>query len=286
MSVNLSDILQNYNFRKCFDIGAGNYIFTAFTMTNLFVLLPLLIMTLSVVLQRWWQQYPAPTSHSDCVIFNMAVLELFFLFTTISFCIAYYTHVHIVMMVTSKISFIFVCRQIYFHILACLERYLAVVHPLVYMHSKKDIIRWIFILFSWLFSLGELFLITIDDFSIIMITYLIKQILCLIIISYCSIAVMYVLRQPCVQTEVKERTDQTKQRAFNSILFIMITLLIRFCGTLIFILVFLLSIVSITFQCILISSSFWFGLPSSLVLPLLFLHKEGKLPSCWTRAGE
>lgn len=288
MFVNLSNMssLPNPIFLKCFYVHAGNYIFTAFSATNLFVLFPLLIISLYVVLQRWWQQYPAPISQSDCIIFNMAVIELLSLLASISFCIAYYTQVHHIMMVTSQLCFVFISGQISFHILACLERYLAVVHPLIYMHPKKHTIKKITIVCSWLFNLGQVFLISDDDLDIIIMVYFIIQTFCLIIMSFCSIAVLRVLRRPGVGTDMKKRVDQKNQRAFNTILAIMITLLIRFCGNLISVSFFSSPVFSTTLRCLFIESSFWFGFPSSLVLPLLFLYREGKLPSCWTKAGE
>lgn len=140
MSINLSYMpwLQNSTFLKCIHFDFGNYIFTAFSATNLLLLLPhLIIIIIYVVLQRWWQQCRAPASHSDCIIFNMAVIELLSVFATILFCIAFYTRVYMIMMVTSQLCFVFVSGQISFHILACLERYLAVVHPVIYMQQKK-----------------------------------------------------------------------------------------------------------------------------------------------------
>lgn len=278
--------LPNPILLKCFHIDVANYIFTAFSATNLFVLLPLLIITLSVVLQRWWQQYPAPASHSDCVIFNMAVIELLSLVAYIFFCVAYYTQVHDIMMVTSQLCFIFACGQITFHILSCLERYLAVVHPMTYMHPKRHTIKRISIVCSWVSNLAQVFLINDEDLNAIIKVYFTKQVICLIIMSYCSIAVLRVLRRPGVGREVKKRVDQRNQRAFNTILTIMIMLFLRFCGNLISISVFHSPVFSTTLRCLFIDSSFWFGFPSSLVLPLLFLYREGKLPSCWKKTGE
>lgn len=288
MSVNLSNMSRFPNpiSLQCFNVEAGNYSFTAFSATNLFVLLPLLIITLYVLLQRWWQQYPAPASHSDCIIFNMAVIELLSLLANISYCLAYYTQVHHIMMVTSQLCFIFICGQISFHILACVERYLAVVHPLIYMHPNRHTFKKISIVCSWLLSLGQVFLINDDDLNTIIMVYFIKQTFCLVIMSFCSIAVLRVLRRPRVGREVKKRGDTKNQRAFNTILTIMITLLIRFCGNLICASIFASPVFSTTLRCLFIDSSFWFGFPSSLVLPLLFLYREGKLPSCWTKAGE
>lgn len=287
MSVNFSEMpfLQNPTFLKCLDVDVGNYIFTAFSAASLLVV-PHLIVILYVVLQRWWQQYPAPASHSDCIIFNMVIIELLFVFTTISFCIAYYTQFRIVMMVSSQLCFILICGQISFHILTCLERYLAVVHPVIYMHPKKSTIRGICILSSWLFNLEMLFFISHKDFSIIVILYFVKLTFCLIVASFCSIAVLQVLRRPLEGREMNEKVDQTRQKAFNTILAILITLLIRFCGNLILISIFCSLVFSATVQCLLIYSSFWFSLPSTLVLPMLFLHKEGRFLSCKTSAGD
>lgn len=283
MSVNLSYMpwLQNTTFLKCIHFDVGNYIFTAFCATNLLLLLPHLIVIIYVVLQRWWQQYPAPASHSDCIIFNMAVIELLSIFATISFCIAYYTQVYIIMMVTSQLCFVFVSGQIFFHVLACLERYLAVVHPVIYMHTKKSTIRGISILSSWLFSLGKLYFTIYDEYTIINIVCFVELTFCLIIVSFTSIAVLRVLRRPSVGREVKKRVDQTRQRAINTILAIMITLLIKFCGKLILVLCLPSPVFSTTFQCLLIYLSFFLSLPSSLVVPLVFLHREGKLPFCY-----
>lgn len=283
MSVNLSYMpwLQNSTFLKCIQFDVGSYVFTAFSATNLLLLLPHLIIIIYVVLQRWWQQYPAPASHSDCIIFNMAIIELLFVFATTSFCIAYYTQVYIFMMVTSQLCFVFVSGQIFFHVLACLERYLAVVHPVIYMQQKKSIIRGISILSSWLFSLGRLYFTIYDDYTIINIVCFVELAICLIIVSFSSIAVLRVLRRPSAGRKVKERVDQTRQRAIKTILAITITLLIRFCGNLILVLCLSSPVFSTSFQCLLMYSSFWFGLPSSLVLPLFFLHREGKLPSCY-----
>lgn len=288
MSFNLSNTswLQTPPFLQCFHVDAANYIFTAFCATDLFVLLPLLIITLSVVLQRWWKQYPALPSHSDCIIFNMAVMELLSLLAYIFFCIAYYNQAHHIMMVTSQLCFVFACGQISFHILACLERYLAVVHPLIYMHPKKHTIKKTSLACSWLFNLGQVFLISDKDLAIIIILYFTKQVFCLIIMCFCSVAVLRVLKRPGVGREMKKRVDQRNQRAFNTILAIMITLLIRFCGNMISVSFFSSPVFSTTLRCLFINSSFWCGFPSSLVLPLLFLYREGKLPSCRTKTGE
>lgn len=154
------------------------------------------------------------------------------------------------------------------------------------MHPKRHTIKKISIVSSWVSNLGQVFLISDEDLNGIIMVYFTKQVFCLIIMSYCSIAVLRVLRRPGVGREVKKRVDQRNQRAFHTILTVMIMLFLRFCGNLISISIFHSPVFSTTLRCLLIDSSFWFGFPNSLVLPLLFLYREGKLPSCWKKTGE
>lgn len=288
MPVNLSSmsILPKPFFTNCINVDVGNYIFMAYSATSLLVLFPLLIITLYIVLRRWWQQHPSPSSRSDYIILNMAAIEILCLCASVSYCVAHWTRVHNIITVTAHLCLIFLCGQITFHLLACLDRYLAVVHPVIYMHPKKHTVRQISILSSWLFNLGHTCFINYEDLHIMTIFYFVMQALCLCASSFCSIAVLQVLRRPGVGGEVKERVDQMKQRAFKTILSIMITLLIKFCGNLILISIYTSDVFSINIRCALVNVCFWLGLPSSLVLPLLFLHRERKLPSFWTRRGK
>lgn len=117
-----------------------------------------------------------------------------------------------------------------------------------------------------------------NNFVISTVMYMVLQIFSLAIIFFCSLAVLRVLRQPVVGSELKEKVDQSKQRAFNTIKAIMGTLLFRFVGSLVCTAIYSISEYSLDVRCVAIELSFWFGLPSSLVLPLLFLHRAGKLP--------
>ena len=72
----------------------------------------------------------------------------------------------------------------------------------------------------------------------------------------------------------REHVDQSKQRAFNTIMLIMGVLMFSFGGTVI---VLATTALPESEACLVILCTLWFDLPSRLVLPLLFLHRAGKL---------
>ncbi|KAK2899526.1 hypothetical protein Q8A73_012655 [Channa argus] len=77
--------------------------------TNIFLLLPLSLHVLFLGLQRWWHQRSfATTSHSDILTYHSAAMEL------------------ICVLGTS------------IHILTCVERYLAIVHPVIYVGLRQS----------------------------------------------------------------------------------------------------------------------------------------------------
>lgn len=282
-SLNESLLPPSSLFSICVNSRVGNFIFTAFTIASILLLLPLLIIILHVGHRRWWQPRSASTSHSDLITYHMAVMEVICVLGSFVCCIGIYTDILLIQNVSSKISFISSCSQMLFHIITCGERYLAVVHPITYMHLRKGsrvIIRDIIIWCVWLLGFAAIGTVAIDFNYVILIMYFGEQTFSLAFVSFCSLAVLRVLRRPGVGSGVKQRVDQSKQRAFNTIMAIMGTLLFRIVGNLVCTALYVSSQFSYNDRCVVISSSVWFGLPSSLVLPLLFLHRAGKLPCC------
>lgn len=284
-NMSLSDMSDTI-FNLCFYSKPGNYVFTAFTLATVVFVLPLLTCTLYVWLQRRWQQHSASTSQSDCLIFHMAVMEIILVFSAVSFCVGFHIDVFRLMMVSSQLFFISICGQMNFHSFACVERYVAVVHPIAYTHPKKGIIKDAIIFCVWLLALSKTILIVLNDLTFYIIVYFMQLILSFMIISFCSFAVLRVLKQPGVGGEVKERVDQSKQRVFNTIMTIMITLLFRTGGNLVCISLYATEHISLDKQCLLVDLMFWFGLPSSMAPPLLFLRRAGKLPCFGMNTGQ
>ena len=172
--------------------------------------------------------------------------------------------------------------QTLFHLLTCVERYLAVVHPVIYLRLRQGggvRIRNISIGCFWcicFISAGLKVCIlgkVISDFVLLVFSS--------IVVCFCSISVLFVLicSGPGEGGGNRERVDQSKQRAFYTIMAIMAVLLLRFLSSIVNTSLYVL--MSVTCQdYVLIWSLFWFDVPSSLILPLLFLQRAGKLSGC------
>lgn len=288
MAVNSSNVSHVSSSAELFCLNSivGIRIFTGFTVTNSLVVLPLLLAVLYVGSQQWRKQGPASTSPSDLITYHMTVMETIGIVAAIVACFGLYFKIWWTLAV-SQVFLVSLCGQMNFHTLTCVERFLAVVHPFTYMRMRKGsrfIVRDIIIWCIWLLNCALFCIIVRENIYIFLIMYLLQQILSLATISFCSLAVLRVLRRSGVGSSLQEKADQLKQRAFNTMMAIMGTLLIRFGVNLICAMYYTtkpidhINVNNHDDACMMVNTSYLFSLPSSLVLPLLFLHRAGKLP--------
>ncbi len=269
----------------CFESRLGNFIFTAFFVAKIF-LLPLFILVLYVGHQRWRQQRSvsaaATMSHTDIFTYNMVALELISVLGCCFYCCGALTDIQSIIRVGTDMFSVTSPGQTLFHLLTCVERYLAVVHPITYLGLRQSggvRIRNISIGCVWLLCFGLLGLNNVLTKDLTSIAGSCLLVFCLVVFSFCSLAVLWVLIHPG-PGEVggdREHVDQTKQRAFHTITAIMGALFLRFVAILV---ASVMYASVLTHRCVVGSSSVWLTLPGSLVLPLLFLHRAGKLPGC------
>ncbi|MED6260057.1 hypothetical protein ATANTOWER_032129 [Ataeniobius toweri] len=243
------------------------------TITYFLLILPLYLFILWMGFQRW-RYHSGQTSHTDVFTYYMAFLEILIVFGLFSFCSAIYTCSTTIMVFGYCCICIGSPAQTFFHCLTCMERYLAVVHPIIYMKLKRSHgvrIRNICIVLAWLLSLwsGGFVAMFFPIFPISV--YFSIFAIIIIIVCFCSLAVFCVLM--CSGT----RRDQTKWRAFHTIMAITGTLVLRFSGQIVSILILHSLSATQLYFCETFVCSVWLCLPSSLVLPLLFLHRNGKL---------
>lgn len=264
----------------CFFYHRSSLIFTIFTTTNIFLLLPLCILVLYHGLRRWWKHCSfstaATSSHSDSFTYHIVTMEVITISGTILCCCGMYTNGF----QTLEVGFYFTnCTwygKMFFHTLTCVEHYLAAIHPITYLSLRKE--RWIRIrniifVFIWLFCFGLTSVMASEtllylDFYLLMSSF--------IIISFCSLSVLYVL----IRTGPKKqgRVHQSKQRAFCTVVVILGVLLLRCSSNVIW---------GVTYvfngdinACVWNMYEVWLNIPSSLVLPLLFLQRSGTLACC------
>eukprot|EP00064_Thunnus_orientalis_P024315 superscaffoldBa00010240_g24601 len=122
----------------CFDSRAVLHILTAFGVTKTLLLLPLYILVLYFGHQQWWQQRSfTTTTHSDIFTYNMAAIGLASVLSHVLYLYGSFTDHPEVTTVGSYASSIVFPGELSFHCLTCVERYLAVIHPIIYLGLRK-----------------------------------------------------------------------------------------------------------------------------------------------------
>lgn len=262
--------------------------YTMYTFTNILVLCPLYIYILYIGFQHWRCQHSASAgrsmSLSDFFTYNMMILEMFGVFGSVLFCLSKPTSNDLLMMLGIYLFCIVFPGQTFFHVLTCMERYLAVVHPIAYMHVREVSrvrIKNICTLCVWLICGGWVGIVKLYYPSFPMVPFLSLGI-CLLVIIVCCVFVLYALTRsgPGHMGKNKDRVDQSKQRAFYMITAITGVMLLRTAGFLLCFAIETMKLVDLQVMCWLLDLVIWLSLPSSLVLPLVFLHRAGKLSGC------
>ncbi|XP_025758300.1 uncharacterized protein LOC100701203 isoform X2 [Oreochromis niloticus] len=269
----------------CLISEPSSFIYRAFIITTIFLVLPICILILQHGLQEWRKKgstfMEVTLSHSDCFTYNIVIMDLLAVFGSI-----FGLHSIIV----NNLNMLFwafflysVCwfGLIFFHMLTCVEHYMAAVHPITYLSLRKERgvrIRIISIGCVWLLCFAIAGFIIIEDIIISIVNFCLLT-LSLTVSSFCSLSVLRVLIHsgPREESRNRDRVDQSKKRAFYTIVTILGMLALKFCWDLNW------SVVYITGGlngCMLMSWGVWFNLPSNLLLPLLFLHRKGKVLCC------
>lgn len=225
MSVN-----STFNFfleYDCSNHTASSNMFTAISAMRAIFLLPVSTLVIYLGYQQWRRQYSFQTaSHSDIFAYNMAATEL--IWVAGCFCTfgGTYNNHSAMLTVGSIASRTGLYAEMGFHILSCLECYLAVVHPISYLHFKNAHgvrIRNISVGCVWLFCFGLIGVHqTLTSNRIVPLFCVLA--LVIMITFFCSLSVLCVLIHagPGKGGE-KQRVDRLKLRAFFTIIAITCT---------------------------------------------------------------
>uniref|UniRef100_A0A096M325 G-protein coupled receptors family 1 profile domain-containing protein n=1 Tax=Poecilia formosa TaxID=48698 RepID=A0A096M325_POEFO len=245
--------------------------FLLFVILYVCLHLPLSAFILHHGLQHWKKP-----SHCDCFTYHLAGMELVGITGYILACFAIYMDDALQVLRSGTLLYCVTWfGEMCFHILTCAERYLAVVHPIMYLKLRSR--RWIrtrnvVAAVVWVLCLFWVILVLLRLFVHL---NLCLVILSLVVVSFCNLSVLGALMHPGPgeQDGGRERADQSKQRAFYTILAILGTLVLRFAWGLFWTVVYLSEGDT---DCVTMTIDVWFNLPSSLVLPLLFVHRKGR----------
>lgn len=250
-----------------------------FVVLKSVIILPLSVVVLHLGYRRWRQQRSsATTSHTDVLAYHMAVFDLLFVGAFLFSLCGKFSGLLLLTTVSLHIYAFTFPGPVLLHILTCLERYLAVIHPVTYLKLRRSggsrIRNW-FLVCTWLLSLGW----SAGGPSALTPPYfpnIIMLVFAMVTGTVSSLRVLFVLIRP--KPGEGSRASQSRLRSFQTMVVITGIVWMWFLGGLVSVVLGRDS--SEVENCLTVAAGFWLTLPSHLVLPLLFLHRAGKLTGC------
>lgn len=206
--------------------------------------------------------------------FHMVLSELLFGFVGVPLLVLSLNMKAPLTYIVVKVICIIFMARVQFQSTVCLERFVAVVHPVLYLRYKAFRYRMGFCCFIWLqtFLIGAVQLVFCREVNIDMNTTYFVSVFC--INSSCSFAILRVLKKPSPGERGKDRSSLAKRRAFNLVLFFQA---IAVVGYLPLISVFYLSrIYSMDSLCVWEAITYSFMIWVGGTYPFIYLHKAWK----------
>lgn len=270
---------------QCLVIRPSSIVYSVFFMLNGVILIPTCTWICYLGIQQWHQKRSISSasasvkSNTDVLTYHMVVIELLGSVGFIFCCYEVCCNVDIVIVGYYIWTFAWF-GETFFHLLICLERYLAVVHPITYrsLRTERGIrIRNISIGIAWLLSIVGTIFIT-DTIIFIRLTSWVAF-STLFVISFCTLSVLFILIRPGPgkQCGKRGRLDQSKKKALNTLISILGVVLLRCLWNIAWS---CLNETVVMNECFVMMIGAWFNGPCTLVIPLLYLQKTRAFACC------
>lgn len=265
-------------FMHCSYSHLSSTVTVACNITSFLFILPLCALIIQYGVRDWQRKRSTSSavemSNIDCFTYHMVTMEMIGLIGLVAMPFGLLTKNHKVLDVGFFFGSFAWHGEMFFNMLTCVERYLAVIHPITYLslRNRKGVrMRDISIGCVWLLSFAGMVLgikdviLTVVDLCLI--------IFFLVVTCFCSLSVLWALARPGPgqRCEGKDRIGGAKLRAFYTIVAILGLLVLRFFSGLVWSSVYL----DERSICLLRAVAYWLNLPCSLLLPLLFLQRNG-----------
>jgi hypothetical protein len=217
------------------------------------------------------------TMASEVFFLNLAVTEVLFSLSAIFYFIRLHDPSVVVLYFMSfSYGFLFTGRPL-FQSCICVERYLAVVHPVVFLKYKPLRYRVGCCGVVWLMVLGScLFFVLVNERSVLFNVYWGEVLMLFLLKLFCCLSVLRALKRPGPGEGEREGRNDMKMRAFRIILIITVAMIVNYLPYEVFIPL----KGCLTDGDFLLASNICFiiNVITGLVQPLLYLHRAGKLP--------
>lgn len=215
---------------------------------------PCAVVVLHLGHQHW--RSSATARQADVFTYNVALLDLVFIAGFLLFLCGSFSELLQVKIVAFYLSASTFPGPVLLHILTCLERYLAVLHPLTYLRlrgSGGTGIRNVALVCVWLLCFGW----SAGGTEMVNFPFIVLP-----------LGSAWTVTTPA-------GASRSKLRTFQTVTAITGTLWMWFLGILVS-----LALSSQGDGGLVLVCGYWFTLPSNLVLPLLVLHRRGKFTGC------
>lgn len=290
MSVNASDgtrlhdLPQLHQMLICYIQKSGIIMTTVLAVAQILFLLPMYIYVLYLGFKRWRRQSAGTAvNHSDFLTYHAVLVELISVSGLILICCGIHAGHTNLTMAGIGLTAVQFAGQLLFQILTCGERYLAVVHPVAYMRLKdaRGIrIRNFIVGCGWLLCFSTTGLMYIKGHVANLVVYFTLLGSSLVVVSSFSFSVLHILIRPRAAEVAKKRrqVDQQKIRAFKMMMAILTALVLKFATSIVTTVTYTF-ILDFSTQCNLWMGTRWADIPSTLVIPLLYVQRQRKAQS-------
>lgn len=275
----------------CNHAAVVHYIKLTFFLSKLLLVTPLVALVLFLGVRRHRRRRqrqqqgrpPSPASHSDVFTYHVSVFELVNLFGYVLSYSGVFAGLYEMAAAAVIVLRLTLLVPVIFHIMACVDRYLAVICPISYMRLRVSAgrIQLISPLCAWLLSaaLGVFSYLEEDYYRVLL---HVLSVVSLVVISTFSTHMLCALRHAGPEgagsgaREDQGRASRSKERAAQMVVTITGTLWMWFLALLLPVALRNSVLQSHHGGCLVVSVGFWFSLPTDLVLPLLYLRKVAK----------
>lgn len=262
----------------CYMTNPFNYIYITYSITTFILVVPILFLVLYLGLQQWQQHSAEGTTNADIFTIHLAIIEVFGTFGSMVACTGIFKWDFTLLIIGMGIFNLTWYGETYFHILTCMECYLAVVYPIRYQSLRREwgiTIRNVSLACVWLLSSAGVVMMIINEIFAIM--DIVVCILSFVIMIYCGLSVVYTLGKKSQEKNGNnDRGCKTKLKAYHIFLAMIAVILMRLFVSIIW------SCFNISKQniCHTIIFETWLSLPGRLMLPVHFLHRAGIFSCC------
>ncbi len=251
---------------ECTDSYPGHFLIVLAIILNAVLMLPLNGWIL------WLARKSACVTSSDFVILNLSVAEVIGNTSLLTYLLGATLNEKVIILISNYLSSMLIVGRPFFQTYFCVERYLAVVYPLVYLkYMKAPKLKLSFVGLVWLSIL--LFAWFIMDSYPKLATFQTGLFLAVLVVcSSCSVMILWVLKRPKPgDGKKKEGAYQLKKKAFVAVTVILTTLVFGY-GTVSCVII-LRDQLSYDTYCLALGLSWCTLLPSAAVQPYLYLSK-------------